>query len=75
MIPLKDFIQKLFARKSTFVGALLLVFYTLACGAKKEMTLCTLGIFLFLIYLCVHLVIAWRAVKKGRMTKDAPLLS
>lgn len=75
MIPLKDFIQKLFARKSTFVGALLLVFYTLACGAKKEMTLCTLGIFLFLVYLCVHLVIAWRAVKKGRMTKDAPLLS
>lgn len=75
MLSFKEYFKKLFARKSVFFGLFLLVFYTLACGLKKDLPLCLLGVALSVFYLAAYAVIYRRNVKKGGMAKDAPLLS
>lgn len=75
MLSFKEYFKKLFARKSVFFGLFLLVFYTLACGLKKDLPLCILGVALSVFYLAAYVVIYRRTVKKGGMAKDAPLLS
>ena len=75
MVSFKDLIKKFCSHKSTFAGLFLLVLFTLACAARSDNMLTALGIALTAVYLLIHLLLAWRELKKSGMTKDGPLLS
>ena len=75
MIKIKDFIKKYFAKKSIVIGLLVLVLFTLACGARDQKILVSVGIFLTLAFAFSNAIILYYDLKKSGMTKDSPLLS
>lgn len=75
MIKIKDFIKKYFAKKSIVIGLLVLVLFTLACGARDQKILVSVGIFLTLAFAFANAIILFYDLKKIGMTKDSPLLS
>lgn len=75
MIKFKDFLKHFYTKKAILTGFFVMIVFVLACIARKQYELASVGAVLTLLFLFLNAYIVYNELKKSGMTKESPLLS